>query len=232
MSRKPADHPDAAKLLNEVKANGKGTAYYMQCDVTNRDMVFRVFDEAVAKMGGLDGLVNCAALPQDPSLTLENCTKEDAQKFFESHILGTFWTNQAALKHMKEKGGSIVDFASYAGVLGLLGDAVYGVMKGGICSFVRNAAMEWGKYGVRINNHCPATSETELAEHFHNLLPPDELEVYAAGLRARVPLKIDTKYGTPTLKMISDTNVFLVSDLSAGITGQIISCDGGVMFTR
>jgi NAD(P)-dependent dehydrogenase (short-subunit alcohol dehydrogenase family) len=92
--------------------------------------------------------------------------------------------------------------------------------------------MEWGKYGVRINNHCPATSETELAEHFHNLLPPDELEVYAAGLRARVPLKIDTKYGTPTLKMVADTNVFLVSDLSAGITGQIISCDGGVMFTR
>jgi len=204
----------------------------MQCDVSDRDMVFRVFDEAVAHMGGLDGLVHSAAKPQGPELKLENCTPKDVQEHFETNVGGLFWTNQAALKHMKEKGGSIVDFASYAGVLGMIGDAIYGTMKGAVCSFVRNAALEWGKYKIRVNNHCPATSETELAEHFHNLLEPEEREVYAAQLRARVPLDVGTKWGTPTLQMVADTNVFLISDLSAGITGQIISCDGGIMFTR
>jgi len=233
MSRKSPTHPDVGKLLNEANSLGRGSVSYMQCDVTDRDMVFRVFDEAAAQMGGLDGLIHSAAKTQDANVTLENCSNETALDLFTTNVLGMFNTNQAALKHMKAgSGGSIVDFGSYAGITGLVQDAIYGTMKGAVAAFVRNAALEWGKYKVRVNNNCPATSETEQAEYFHSLLKPEEVESYAAKLRASVPLDIGTKWGTPTLEMCTDSNVFLVSDLSAGITGQIISVDGGVVFSR
>jgi NAD(P)-dependent dehydrogenase (short-subunit alcohol dehydrogenase family) len=233
MSRKTPDHPDVKQLLGEAKALGKGSVSYMRCDVTDHDMVFRIFDEAVAKLGGLDGLIHSAAKSQESNVSLEECPPETTLDLFKTNVLGMFNTNQAALRHMKKAGsGSIVDFGSWAGIIGLLNDTVYGTMKGAVAAFVRNAALEWGKYGVRINNHCPATSETEQAEYFHSLMDPEEMEIYAEKLRARVPLKINTKWGTPTLEMVADTNVFLVSDLSSGITGQIISVDGGIMFTR
>jgi 3-oxoacyl-[acyl-carrier protein] reductase len=233
MSRKSPDHPEVNKLLDEAKALGQGSVSYMQCDVTDREMVFRVFDEAAAQMGGLDGLINSAAKSQDANVTLENCSTETALDLFTTNVLGMFNTNQAALKYMKEGGGgSIVDFGSWAGIIGLVEDAVYGTMKGAVAAYVRNAALEWGKYKIRVNNNCPSTSETEQAEYFHSLIPPEDLEAYAAKLRARIPLNIGTKWGTPTLQMCADTNVFLVSDLSAGITGQIISVDGGILFSR
>lgn len=225
-SRRGPEDPSAIKLIEECKDN-PGSVVHMKCDVTNKEEVNRVFAEAVKIMGKLDCLLNCAGTAQQPG-PVEEYPEEAFREQFEVHVMGTLFTNQAAFPYMKENGGgSIVDFGSWAGTQGLAGDFAYGTMKGAVAAFVRNVALEWGKYNIRVNNACPS-AWTEIADAAFAHYTEEQLAEVKAWLRSISPLN----GRMPTAREASGMNIFLASDLSCAVTGQIMAADNGQVFVR
>lgn len=227
MSRKSPDDPKVAAFtehLNQI-ACGNGKATHRKLDITVQEDVNRVFDEAVADMGGLDALLNCAGLEnQCPS---EELTKELLYQTMDVNLLGTVFTDIAAFRHMKEKGGSILNSGSMAGVIGWPGLGSYSASKGAVIAFTRTVAKEWGPYMVRVNAAC-ISARTDMVIESEANMTPEELEYARQGIRQNVPL--GGKYGTP--EQVAKFYLFMVSDLSDYITGQTLNCDGGYVFSR
>ena len=225
MSRKEPAHPSAVAMLEEAQAIGVGSVSHMAVDITDQSMVFEVFDAAVAQMGGVDVLIHCAGLEQN--IPAELLTRADVQEMIDIHLMGTIFTNQAVFKYMRETGGSIVNHASIAGVEGQPNMPAYSAAKGAVIGFSRNIAKDWAKYMIRVNMACPAVM-TPLVQDYVDSLNPEAKAVWDAWLAATVPL--GGALGDP--KDAADVNVFLASDLSRFVHGQLVPVDGGMFFTR
>ena len=113
---------------------------------------------AIDHFGGLDVLVNNAQ-SSVPGVPLEQIDDATIALTLESGLLGTLYHMQAAFPHMKERGGSIINFGSREGVFGGVGFGIYAATKEAIRGLSRTAAREWGKHGIRVNVICPAASE-------------------------------------------------------------------------
>ena len=225
VSRRPPADEKAKKVVEEAKKLGPGPTTHMQLDVRKQDEVNSVFEKAVSWMGGLDVLVNCAGIEhQKPA---EDLTAEDLNEQFAIHALGTVFTCTAAFRYMKNTGGSIINHASYCGVLGMQGMAAYSAAKGAVIGYSRSIAREWGQYWIRVNIICPA-AVTELYQQVLDDLPAESREVIDSWMAANVPL--GGKMGKA--EDCASLNVFLASDLSRFVHGQTIAVDGGMMMSR
>jgi 3-oxoacyl-[acyl-carrier protein] reductase len=122
----------------------------------------------------------------------------------------------AAKQFMKQKGGSIINMTSVVGLKGNAGQANYAASKAGIVGFTKSIALELGSRGIRSNAIAPGFIETEMTAKL------DEKTVQ--GWRDAIPLK---RGGKP--EDVADACVFLASDLSSYITGQVIQVDGGML---
>lgn len=210
---------DAAAML------GPGSATYHHCDVTHQREVNRVFAAAVERMGGLDVLASIAG--NESMKPAEDLTDADLDPIFAVHVKGTVFTNAAAFQAMRETGGSIINYASGAGVTGYSGCAAYSAAKGAILAYTRTAALEWGQHRISVNAVCPAAWTAMTRQHF-DAMPADVRAEYEALLASRIPLG-----GTPTaVEDVAAVNVFLASDDSRFMTGQTIGVDGGWTMPR
>lgn len=225
MSRKPPTDPSAVALLEQVQIYGSGPVSHLAVDVSSKDDVDRAFDEGVAWMGGLDAMVNCAG--DELESPADEITAAPMQELFDVNVLGTAFTDAAAFRHMKDSGGSIINYGSYVGVVGLPGVAAYAASKGAVAAYSRSIAMEWGQYGIRVNVVCPVVM-TELYEKGFALMPPQRRAQMEAYFAASIPLG-----GKPgKAEDSANLNVFLASDMSSFIHGQLIGVDGGMMMPR
>jgi len=210
------------RVAREVTAAGPGTASFRHVDVSKRQEVFDGVDSAAVEMGGLDALFNVAGILKDSPL--EDLTEEDLDAVLNINLKGTFFTNQAAFHHLKDAGGSIVNFGSDSGLTPNPTGAHYSASKGGIMAFTRSAAAAWGRYGIRVNSMCPAVATPMFAEMAKDMDPAMFAAVQAGMAQA---VFIGGKLGDPETDL-APVLVFMASDASKFITAQIIAVNGGL----
>jgi NAD(P)-dependent dehydrogenase (short-subunit alcohol dehydrogenase family) len=188
----------------------------LQMDVTDLGQINRAVEETVQRFGRIDILVNNAGLgPENPA---EDVREEDFDLTMAVNVKGTFFASQAAGRAMIEQGGgTIVNLGSQAGFVALPTESVYCLSKAAISHLTKCLAIEWGRYGIRVNAVAPtfiATPGTEQA-----LADPafrsDVLERIAALHRVGEPMDV------------AGAVVFLASPAASLITGETIVIDGG-----
>jgi 3-oxoacyl-[acyl-carrier protein] reductase len=206
---------DAANALEEeLKAFGINAKGY-QSNAANFDAAQELAKEVLAEFGTIDVLVNNAGITKDNLLM--RISEEDFDKVIEVNLKSVFNLTKAVIRPMmKQRAGSIINMSSVVGLKGNAGQTNYAASKAGIVGFSKSVALELGSRNVRSNVIAPGFIETEMTGKL------DEATVQ--GWRDSIPLK---RGGTP--EDIANACVFLASDMSAYITGQTLSVDGGML---
>jgi NAD(P)-dependent dehydrogenase (short-subunit alcohol dehydrogenase family) len=135
-----------AEEVSRIEAQG-GEALAVTADVARREDAQRTIAAAVERFGRLDVLVNNAQTTRQAGV--ENITEEAIAITFGSGLFGTLYHMQAAFTHLKERGGSVINYGTRQGIYGEPGDGIYGANKEGIRALSRSAAREWGQFGIR-----------------------------------------------------------------------------------
>ncbi len=201
-------------LEAELTAKGIQARGY-RSDAGDYTQAERLVNDVIADFGALDILVNNAGITQDALLL--RMTEEMWDKVIAVNLKSCFNTVKAVTKQMmKQKSGSIINMTSVVGLKGNAGQANYAASKAGIIGFTKSVALELGSRGIRSNAVAPGFIETEMTAKL------DEKTVQS--WRDAIPLK---RGGKP--EDIADACIFLGSDLSTYITGQVIQVDGGML---
>ncbi|GIV38178.1 MAG: beta-ketoacyl-ACP reductase [Cyclobacteriaceae bacterium] len=201
-------------LEAELAARGIKARGY-RSDAANYAQAEKLIADVVAEFGTLDILVNNAGITMDNLLL--RMTEEAWDRVINVNLKSCFNTVKAASKvMMKQKSGSIINMTSVVGIKGNAGQANYAASKAGIIGFTKSVALELGSRGIRSNAIAPGFIETEMTGKL------DEKTVQS--WRDAIPLK---RGGKP--EDVADACVFLASDMSAYITGQVIQVDGGML---
>jgi NAD(P)-dependent dehydrogenase (short-subunit alcohol dehydrogenase family) len=215
---------DVADDKGRAVAEAAGASVtYRHCDIARRDEVFAVVDAAAAAMGGLDVLANVAAVER--GTPAEDIPDDEWDLVFRVNVKGTLYTNQAAFRHLRDRGGSIINFGSGAGIRGQRGSAHYSASKAAVMAWTRTVAQEWAKHGIRVNSVVPAIW-TQMYDEYRRRMSEQELMIHDMAMQHVIPL--GGKLGDPD-RDAAPVMVFLASDLSRFITGQAIPVDGGMV---
>lgn len=209
------DEAKLAGVTGELEAMGAKVAICAG-DVRQRADAERAVQMAVERFGQLDILVNNAQ-SSTPGTPFEDMDDKTMRVTLESGVLGTIQHMQAAFPHLKERGGSIINFGSREGIHGGLGFGIYAATKEGVRALSRVAAREWGKHNIRVNVICPAALSPIAINYLAEF--PEQAEMY----RKEISLG---RFGDPETD-IGPVAVFLASDDSRYVTGQTINADGG-----
>jgi len=205
------------KAAAELRAMGGEAAWIAGTAGVRADAEAAVA-KAVDLFGGLDILVNNAQTSK-PGTLFEDTDDALFAMTIESGLYGTFQHMQAAMPHMKARGGSIINFGSYEGIHGGVGFAAYAATKEAIRGLSRTAARELGKYKIRVNVICPAAL-SPIAEQWVKDFP-EEAE--------KVMKLVALGYLGDCAEDIGPAALFLASEDSRYVTGQTINVDGGQM---
>lgn len=192
-----------------VKAKGyqSNAAVFVECE--------ELIKNVVSDFGSIDILINNAGITKDNLLM--RMSESDFDQVIEVNLKSVFNMTKAVQRTMlKQRSGSIVNMSSVVGIKGNAGQANYAASKAGIIGFSKSMALELGSRNIRTNVIAPGFIETEMTGKL------DEKTV--EGWRDSIPLK---RGGTP--EDIANACVFLSSDLSSYITGQVIQVNGGML---
>lgn len=148
-------------IVLELKNKGFKNVYFFKCDLSKDAEVKGLYEYAMEKMGSIDSLVNNAGT--FISGRLHETRDEDWDKIFDVNVKSIFLTAKHFIPHMiKNKGGTIVNTASVSGILGDYNMAAYNAAKGALVNLVRSMALDYGKFGIRVNNVCPSACATPM----------------------------------------------------------------------
>ncbi|KRB83023.1 hypothetical protein ASE00_13630 [Sphingomonas sp. Root710] len=203
------------------KSEGDSLRHFV-ADIRDRAQVSQAFDQACAFMGGLDVLCHPAGL--NGRGIAEELTAEQMLHMFEVNVMGTFHTNQEAWRHMRDHGGSIINFTSAASIRGQKNEAHYAASKGAVAGWTRAVAMDWGKYNIRVNAVAPM-AHTPMVDVARDFVPEAQRAAFDDRLKSLGYLPGGLRPGTAIAPLLG----FLASEESDYITGQTFSVDGGVM---
>jgi NAD(P)-dependent dehydrogenase (short-subunit alcohol dehydrogenase family) len=193
------------------------------CNIADKAAVDAAFDYFAATLGGVDVLLHAAGV--HGSQPAEQIDAASWQRMFDLNGKGTLLTNQAAFRHMRGHGGSIINMGSVEGVRGFAGNATYAASRGAVMAWTRSIALEWARYNIRANCVAPAI-HTAIFQRMRDGMDTASLQALDAGLQHLIPL--GGKMGDP-LQDLAPVLAFLASDDSRFITGQTIAVDGGLM---
>jgi NAD(P)-dependent dehydrogenase (short-subunit alcohol dehydrogenase family) len=203
--------PDAAK---RVAAEVGGMPVPGDVDTSYAEIVAAVADAAKAAGGQFRALINNAGIVlREPLATVK---EEHLDRVYRVNLRAPILLSQAALPHLQESGGSIVNISSIAAFSPLKTGGLYTASKAGLAHVTRQAAVEWGPLGVRVNAIAPGMIRSRMSEDVW--ADPEQTE----RRRRLIPLG---RTGEP--EDIGRAVAFLVSDSASFITGQLISVDGG-----
>ena len=207
--------PSAAKVELEAMASEKGTAFHEICaNVGDAEQLSEVVKAALAEAGNFDILVNNAGITRD-GLSFR-MKMEDWQNVLNVNLTGTFVITQIVSNAMlKARSGSIINMSSIVGVHGGAGQVNYSASKAGLIGYSKSLAKEVGARGIRVNCIAPGFIETDMTA----VLKED----YVKAMLDTVPMKRGEKP-----EDIANVALFLASDMSSYVTGQVIGVDGGM----
>lgn len=200
-------------LEKEIAALGrKGVGY--ASDASDFNDAERVVDQVVKDFGKVDILVNNAGITRDNLLM--RMTEADWDLVIKVNLKSAFAMTRAIQKYMlKQRFGSIINMSSVVGVSGNSGQSNYSASKAGLIGFTKSVAQELGSRSIRCNAIAPGFIETEMTAK----LPPDVRDAWIKD----IPLK---RGGRP--EDVANIALFLASDLSDYVTGQVINVCGGM----
>jgi len=194
-----------------------GEAIGLVCDVSDPAAVANSIEATLAEYTQLDSLCNIAGILHfDNTLDL---SLDKWNRILEVNLTGTFLMCQAALPHLLDGGGSIVNMASTAALAGHPWTAAYSASKGGVLALTSTLAVEYGKRGVRANAVCPGSIKTAMHDQF-KLPEGGDIEL----LQRIMPL--DTFRGPEAAAALV---AFLASEDAAHINGEKVRVDGGTL---
>ncbi|MFV1981714.1 MAG: SDR family NAD(P)-dependent oxidoreductase [Rhodothermia bacterium] len=188
-------------------------------DLGSVDEVESTVTEAAGKLGGLDILVNNAAVTS-PSKAVETTSLDELQRLLDVNLRGSFWMMRQAHPYLKAGRGCVLNVSSMAGVVGQANHAAYAMTKGGLNALTKSAAADWGLDRIRVNAICPTGVWTGALRRWASEQPnPDDIEDYLN--------RIHTLGYCPEPDEIAPAAVFLCSDDAGFITGHILHISGG-----
>lgn len=207
-----SEHQDAEETKRLVEAEGK------QCltipgDIGDEQFCQQAVQQTVQQLGHLDILVNNAA-EQHPQESIEKITAEQLERTFRTNIFGMFFMTKAALPNLKE-GSAIINTTSVTAYKGNPQLLDYSATKGAIVAFTRSLSQSLVKQGIRVNGVAPGPIWTPLIP---STFPEDKVESFGA----QVPMQ---RAGQP--EEVAPSYVFLASDDSSYMSGQILHPNGG-----
>lgn len=201
-------------LEDELKAFGTTVKGY-RSDASDHKAADDLVNQVVADFGKLDVLVNNAGITKDGLLM--RMSEEQWDTVINVNLKSVFNLTKAVIKPMmKAKAGSIINLTSVVGIRGNAGQANYAASKAGIIGFTKSVALELGSRNIRSNAIAPGFIETEMTGEIN--------EKAVEEWKQSIPLK---RGGLP--EEVADSVVFLASDLSRYITGQVLQVDGGML---
>ncbi len=200
--------------IDELKAHGANVKGYISNAADFADSQ-KVAEQIIKDFGKIDILVNNAGITKDTLLM--RMTEEQWDAVIAVNLKSVFNLTKAVMQSMlKQKGGSIINMSSVVGVSGNAGQTNYSASKAGIIGFTKSVARELGSRNIRCNAIAPGFILTEMTDN----LPPD----IKSDWINKIPLK---RGGTPD--DVANAALFLASDLSSYISGQIIQVCGGML---
>ncbi len=200
----------AEETLKELEALGvKAKAY--QCNVADADAVAAVVKEIVKDFGGIQILVNNAGITKDKLVPMMKTADFDA--VIDTNLKGVFYMIKGVYPlFLKQKGGKIINISSVSGLTGNPGQANYSASKAGVVGLTKSVAKELASRGVCCNAIAPGFIATEMTEALEN-----------DALKEAIPMK---RFGEA--EEVAKLALFLASEQSDYITGEVIRIDGGL----
>ena len=200
----------AEETLKELEGLGvKAKAY--QCNVADADAVAAVVKEITKDFGGIQILVNNAGITKDKLVPMMKAADFDA--VVDTNLKGTFYMIKGVYPlFMKQKSGKIINISSVSGLMGNPGQANYSASKAGVVGLTKSVAKELASRGVCCNAIAPGFIATEMTESLEN-----------DALKEAIPMK---RFGAA--EEVAKLALFLASEHSDYITGEVIKIDGGI----
>ncbi|MDE6905456.1 MAG: 3-oxoacyl-[acyl-carrier-protein] reductase [Lachnospiraceae bacterium] len=203
----------AESAAEEIRAAG-GNAEIYQCNVSDFEACGAMIQDLIKQYGKIDILVNNAGITRDGLLM--KMSEEDFDAVLGTNLKGAFNTIRHMSRYfLKQKSGKIINISSVSGILGNAGQANYSASKAGVIGLTKSVARELASRGINVNAIAPGFVATDMVEAM--------TEDAKAKMTDAIPLK---RIGTT--KDIANMAVFLASDASDYITGQVFAVDGGM----
>ena len=202
---------DADGIAAELNAARSASAHVMAADVSQADQVEAMMTEIGARLGGLDFLINNAAIIKDR--TISKMSLEEWDAVLDVNLSGVFYCCKYALNVLRDE-GAIVSFGSIAAIQGFFGQANYAAAKAGVQAMMRVLSREAARRNIRVNAVAPGVIDTSMAA----TIPANLRE----EMMKNVPLG---RFGTT--EEVAHVVLFLCSPLASYITGQTIEINGG-----
>jgi 3-oxoacyl-[acyl-carrier protein] reductase len=205
----------AVAEIEKAKADAQQKVCYFLLDVGKTKEVEDTINKLVAEWGKIDVLVNNAGITRDNLLM--RMSEEDWDRVVEVNLKSIYNTCRALCRPMmKARAGSIINITSVVGLTGNAGQVNYSASKAGMIGFTKSLAKELASRGIRANCIAPGYIDTQMTD----VLPGPVKE----QILAKIPL---SRMGQP--RDIAHAALYLASDLSGYITGQVIAVDGGMV---
>ena len=219
-----ADIIDGTDTVAEVLKAG-GEAIFVKTDVTRQDQCDAMVSAAADRFGRIDILVNNAAMYAGIiKKAFVDITTDEWNRVMEVNTTGPFHCVKAVFPHMRQKGGKIINVASSVIFESAAGMPHYVASKGAVMAFTRCMARELGQYNINVNSLAPGYTQSEASKKMQKNRQdggpdPEQIQMQRRCLkRSEAPSDL------------VGTAIFLASDMSNFITGQLILCDGGSSF--
>ncbi len=203
---------DAEKVKSEIEGLGRKSVI-MQGDVSDSDFCKKAAEKAIAELGGIDILVNNAGV-QFPTNTIEDLEEENIRKTFDSNIIGMILLTKTVFPYLKE-GSAIINTTSAAAYQGHPELLDYSATKGAIVSFTRSLALQAKPKGIRVNAVAPGPVATPLTE--------------ATFGEEKEDLNKPPFERNASPEEVASSFLFLASQDSVQITGQVLHPNGGLI---
>lgn len=191
--------------------------YWASVNLLEYDKVSEIIKDAVAKVGRINGLLNCAGIS---TTNLFKLTKpEELDKFFHVNVYTGYFLTQECCRmgNLSKDGGSIVFFSSVAGSFGVVGKSTYGMTKAALLNLSKHLACEMARKNVRVNSISPGAICTPINMNLPHMKDPDK----------RAALEAQHLLGLGQTDDIANACIYLLSDASKWVTGQNLIVDGG-----
>ena len=204
----------ALELEKELNAKGvKAKAY--KSDAASFEASEQLVADVLKDFGGIDVLINNAGITKDNLLM--RMGENDFDQVIETNLKSVFNMTKAVQRtFLKQRNGSIINMSSVVGVKGNAGQSNYAASKAGMIGFTKSIALELGSRNIRCNARAPGFIETEMTDKLDDKV--------VQSWRDEIPLK---RGGTP--EDIANACLFLASDLSSYITGEVLHVNGGML---